>query len=108
MKVNYYRFPENTPIEDKIKEGCPVFLKNGARITSVMRSYDTLLEEKADMIDYAEDVISGITITEAKNLLRKYGGSAITEHIDRDGCLFETTPIQLKGNNSRHKYNVHL
>lgn len=103
MRINHYRFPEDTPSEDKLKEGCAVVLKNGCRIHA-----DTIPEDKADLVDYIDDTLSGITVTQAKSLLRKYGGAAVTEHIDRDGCLFETTPILLKGNNSRHRYNRHL
>jgi hypothetical protein len=49
-----------------------------------------------------------VSITGAKKLLKKNGGRAWTEHYERDGCLFETTPIELKGNNSQFKYNRHL
>ena len=31
-----------------------------------------------------------------------------TEHIERDGGVFEVTDITLNGNNSRFKYNRHL
>ena len=41
-------------------------------------------------------------------MLKTKGGSAWTEHYDRDGGLFEVTKIELTGNNSRFKYNVHL
>lgn len=103
MRINYYRFPENTSAEDKLKEGCAVVLKSGREIY-----VDAIPEDKAHLVDYIDDTISGITVTHAKSLLHKYGGTAVTEHIDRDGCCFETTPIQLKGNNSSHKYNRHL
>lgn len=33
---------------------------------------------------------------------------AWTEHYDRDGGMFEATPIELTGNNSHFKYNQHL
>ena len=56
----------------------------------------------------AEDTISGITITRAAELLKKFGGAAWTNHIERDGGVFEVTDITLGGNNSRHKYNRHL
>jgi len=59
-------------------------------------------------VEDAEDTVSGLTITAAKNLLRQFGGAAWTHHIERDGGVFETTAITLKGNNSRHKYNRHL
>ena len=49
-----------------------------------------------------------MSITEAKKLLKSLGGFAWTEHLERDGSLFETTEIKLEGNNSRFKYNRHL
>jgi hypothetical protein len=48
------------------------------------------------------------SIKRAKELLKQFGGFAWTEHIDRDGGCFQTTDIQLVGNNSTHKYNHHL
>lgn len=55
-----------------------------------------------------EEYETGISITTAKKLLKEKGGCAWTEHIDRDGCCFESSEIKLKGNNSRVKYNHHL
>ncbi len=80
MRLNWYKFPNDIAEEIKAAEG---------------------LQDE-------EDMIGGITVTRAKQLLRKYGGSAWTEHYDRDGGLFETTPITLAGNNSKFKYNRHL
>ena len=51
---------------------------------------------------------TGISLTLAKQLLKSRGGCAWTEHIDRDGCCFETSEIKLKGNNNKVKYNHHL
>lgn len=47
-------------------------------------------------------------ISTAKRLLKEKGGHAWTEHYERDGTLFETTDIKLKGNNSRFRYNRYL
>ena len=104
MRIIHYRFPENVSVEDRKKEGCAVVLKNGFKVLRGNTDY----EEKNDLVDYIEDTISGISITRAKELLRKYGGSAVMKHIDMDGCCLETTPILLKGNNSRYKYNRYL
>ena len=49
-----------------------------------------------------------VKISTAKQLHKAQGGKAWTEHYDRDGGLFETTPIRLAANNSAHHYNVHL
>lgn len=78
MRLNYYMFPKETPEQ--------VLIENGAD-------------------DY---VIGGCSVTTAKKLLKKYGGSAWTEHLERDGGCFEVTEIKLTGNNSRFKYNHHL
>ena len=65
--------------------------------------------------DIPDDVLSrnfpqeiDCSISIAKKLLKKFGGNAYTQHFDRDGGLFETTSVELKGNNSRFKYNRHL
>ena len=50
----------------------------------------------------------GISITEAKRLLKTKGGHAWTEHYERDGTMFESTSIKLNQDNSKHKYNRHL
>lgn len=49
-----------------------------------------------------------VSISTAKQLLKKEGGYAWTEHYERNGTLFEVTPITLTGNNSKFKYNRHL
>lgn len=80
MRLHYYRFPEGTP-------------------ASVLSQYDCSPDD---------DVISGCSVSYAKQMLKLYGGSAWTEHIDRDGGCFEVTEIRLGENNSRFKYNHHL
>ena len=79
MRLNYYRFPDDTN-KSILREWC----------------------------ECDEDTVGGISVTTAKKLLKQYGGTAWTEHIDRDGSLFEVTPIEIGGNNSRFKYNHHL
>ena len=79
MRIHYYRFPEGTP----------------ENITS---------EHGSD----EDGLVSGCSISHAKALLKQYGGAAWTDHFDRDGGFFESSPIVLKGNNSRVKYNRHL
>ena len=79
MRLNYYRFPDGT---DK----------------SILNEY----------CDENEDTMYGISVTTAKKMLKQYGGSAWTEHIDRSGSVFEVTDIVINGNNSRFRYNHHL
>ena len=79
MRLHYYQFPKGTP-KEIINEYC----------------------------EDGENTIEGCSITTAKKLLKQYGGIAWTDHIDRDGGLFEVTEIKLKGNNSKFRYNRHL
>ncbi len=89
MRLNYYRFPESMTNRECFDAGG-------------YGEYETYDER---MYYRQIDVCS---VTCAKSLLEKYGGHAWTEHIDRNGSVFEVTDIVLKGNNSRHKYNHHL
>ena len=80
MRINYYEFPEDTKPEILAEHGCT-----------------------------PEDrTIGGVSVTTAKKLLKAHGGIAWTDHLERDGGLFEVTPIKLTGNNSKFKYNRHL
>lgn len=103
MRINYYRFPDDADEQVMLDEGCSVILKNGNEFYP-----DTIPDDKRDLVDHIDHVIGGITVTAAKKLIKKYGGSAWTEHCERDGSLFDVTPIELDGNNSRFKYNHHL
>ena len=103
MRLHYYRFPEDSDPKVRLNEGCAVILKNGDTIYP-----ETIPDDKWPLIDHIDDTLSGISISAAKQLLKQYGGSAWTEHCDRDGSLFEVSEIKLQGNNSRFKYNRHL
>lgn len=103
MRINYYKFPEGTAEKILLENGCGVILKNGETIFP-----DSIPDDKRHLVDDIETVIEGCSVTFAKQMLRKYGGSAWTCHIERDGGCFETSAITLKGNNSRFKYNRHL
>ena len=105
MRLTYYRFPEGTPEDVLLSNGCGVILKTGDEF---FPSPAVIPDDKRPLVDCVNTVISGVSITTARKLMKQYGGCGWTAHIDRDGCVFETTPIQLKGNNSRHKYNRHL
>ncbi len=103
MRLHYYQFPENTPEETLLKEGCGVVLKSGSVIY-----VDSIPDAKRHLVERVDDCLGGLTITHVKNLLKQYGGHGWTEHCERDGGVFEVTEITLKGNNSRFKYNRHL
>lgn len=80
MRLNYYEFPATTKPDVLADHGCTP----------------------------ADRTLGGVSVTTAKKLLKAYGGTAWTEHIDRDGGCFEVTEIKLSGNNSKFKYNHHL
>ena len=103
MRLTYYRFPEDSDQMIRFQEGCAVILKTGSEIHP-----ETIPEDKWPLIDCISDILGPVSITRAKQLLRKYGGSAWTEHYERDGSLFEVSAISLSGNNSHFKYNRHL
>ena len=103
MRLTTYAFPPDTPEEIRVKHGCKVFLKSGGYIYP-----ESIPDDKRELVDYVGTLIEGCSVKTAKSLMWEFGGSASTQHIDRDGCVFEVTPVTLKGNNSRFKYNRHL
>lgn len=103
MRFNYYQFPKGTPESILLKNGCAVILKSGDEIYT-----DSIPNDKRDLVDHISDLIYVGRVTEVKRLMRMYGGCGFTQHCERDGSLFEVTPIELTGNNSRFKYNHHL
>ena len=103
MRIHYYRFPEDTPEDILLSAGCAVILKSGEEIYP-----ESIPDEERPFVDCIDRTVDGISLKRAKELLKEYGGSAWTEHYDRDGGLFETSEIKLKGNNSRVRYNRHL
>ena len=94
MRFNYYEFPETVDAHTRWINGALGINGYGSGENKVCTE--------------AEYIISGINISTAKKLLKKFGGCAWTEHCERDGTVFEVTEIKLKGNNSTHKYNIHL
>lgn len=90
MRLHHYRFPDSLTNEECF----------------AARNLSEAGESFCKDEDY--HLIEACSITIAKKFLKKYGGHAWTEHYDRDGGLFETSDIKLKGNNSRFKYNHHL
>ena len=119
MRLNYYRFPENTPEEVLLENECEIILKSGGTVIAdsipddILKSGGTVIadsipDDKRPLVDYVDDTLKGLSVKHVKQLLKKYGGYGWTEHCDRDGCVFETTDITIKGNNSKFKYNRHL
>lgn len=97
MRLNYYRFPEGTPDDVMIENGC--------------QETRCWLDDKTQEIrteTRLTDTIGGLTVTAVKQLIKKYGGTGWTEHLERDGGCFEVTQITLSGNNSRFTYNHHI
>lgn len=122
MRLHYYRFPKGIDDATRAANGAEDFENtceiNPARWNDLVNPSANCPHKNGETRGCrgcshlkcvkAEDIISGISITRAKELLINFGGSAWTSHIDRDGGVFETTEIKLKGNNSRPKYNRHL
>lgn len=102
MRLNYYRFPEGTPENILLENGCGVVLKDGREIY-----VDSIPDERRPLVDYINHAVS-CRVSWAKQMMKQYGGSGWTEHIDRGGRCFEVTEIKPQGNNSRFKYNHHL
>lgn len=99
MKITYYHFPE-MPIRERVLAYKQIV--EGKDITEISSDIpDDVLSR-----NFPQEIDCSISI--AKKLLKKFGGNAYTQHFDRDGGLFETTSVELKGNNSRFKYNRHL
>lgn len=101
MRITYYTFPEAMPVRERALITKQV-VEGRTDITEVP---DDISDEVLDN-NFPETIDTSISM--AKKLMKAYGGSACTCHFDRDGGLFETTEVTLKGNNSRHKYNRHL
>ena len=114
MRLNYYRFPETVDAQTRYQHGADPIGERGCTANpdgdcpGCPHHEGNWHDCPFATVEDAEDIISGIKITAAKALLRQFGGSAWTNHIERDGGVFETTQITLTGNNSRHKYNRHL
>ena len=103
MRIHYYSFPENTPEKTLLENGCAIVLKSEEEIYA-----ETIPDEHRNEVEYIDRTIAAISLKKAKELMKKYGGAAWTEHYDRSGTFFEATPIKLSGNNSKVKYNKHL
>lgn len=104
MRLNYYSFPEDAPVSVMVANGCEGICPDGRTVNwwnggSITDWTGIVVEDRT---------LGGISVTAAKDLLRCFGGTAWTEHIDRDGSCFEVSEIKLKGNNSKFKYNHHL
>ena len=112
MRINYYEFPQG--IDPHIRYQNGVCHKSGKCDTGRQNCRGcSICEDGWSECEHfictdAEVVVYGCSITHAKQLLRKFGGRAWTEHCERDGGVFEVTEITLKGNNSKFKYNRHL
>lgn len=112
MRISYYQFPKEVDAQTRFQNGASVLKgycdtgRDNCRGCTICE--DGWSECSHFICTEAEDTVAGCSITEAKRLLRKFGGAAWTEHCERDGSVFEVTNISLKGNNSSHKYNHHL
>ncbi len=115
MRLNYYRFPECVDAHtryingaDSLKAECFLGIKLGSKKCLSYEACGGCRSCSYFRSTNSEDTISGISVTRAKQLLKEFGGTAWTCHIDRDGGCFETSEIKINENNSRFKYNRHL
>ena len=113
MRLNYYQFPEGVDAQTRFLNGAGVVgggdCGQGRESCRGCELHDGFWSDCPHFIvNDAEYVLEGINVRFAKLLLRKFGGSAWTHHIDRDGGVFETSDIRLTGNNSKFTYNRHL
>ena len=97
MRISYYVFPDEMALRDCL-----------AAWLAAIGSEDNPDNYSDAVIERNFARTQMCKISTAKKLLKKYGGHAFTEHYERDGGLFEVTPIELVGNNSQFKYNRHL
>lgn len=124
MRLNSYCFPDDMVDGVRVHLGASF---DGGSCAKGHRCCDDCLSHR-DCIDFVSEVYNGVEIgvcanivfsgvescldglkvSTIKSLIRQHGGTGRTEHIDRDGCVFEVTPIVVGGNNSNHKYNRHL
>lgn len=102
VRLSYYKFPEDTPEPVLLQNGCGIVLTDGSVVYA-----DSIPSEKRPLVDRIDHTVS-CSVSWAKRALRQFGGTAWTEHLERDGGCFEVTEIKLTGNNSRFKYNRHL
>lgn len=105
MRINYYRFPEDMTDEERFNAYFEMLAWNPANDPEEIEWRKQRALDRGEKAPYELDCIK---VSTAKKMLKAYGGIAFTQHFERDGGLFETTEIKLKGNNSRFKYNRHL
>ena len=77
-EIIYYTFPDNTPEEVLLENGCRILLKDGSEIHS-----DSIPEDKRDSVLEIDRTIN-CSVSAAMQLTERYGGSWITEHIVSD------------------------
>ena len=105
MRINYYYFPDDMSPRQRYEAHKEIFGANedwNWRRVVTDDTPDELIDE------WYPPVLEGCTVTTAKKFLRKFGGTACTQHFERYGSLFETTPITAKGNNSFRIYSWQL
>ena len=112
MRLSYYVFPDDTPEEILLQNGCGVVVCSEEDINNedadTWTIYpESISEERRPQVRYINHEINR-NVSTIKKLMKTYGGYGYTMHIDRDGSVFETSEITLKGNNSKFKYNHHL
>lgn len=113
---NFYVFPEDMELTKEmiVEHGLEVeykYMYEGKEYTEYGYPRDLGWFDRgkeAGCYDFTASRMLEGKVSTIKKLMKMFGGHGFTEHYERDGGLFETTPILLKGNNTKIKYNRHL
>lgn len=118
-RLTYYQFPDDTPESILLQHGCGVVICSKEDCHKIgnedaMEDVDTwtiypdeISDERRPQVVYINHTIN-CSVSTAKKLIKQFGGSGWTYHMERDGTVFDATNIELKGNNSKFKYSRHL
>ncbi|MDR0920641.1 MAG: hypothetical protein LBM93_15545 [Oscillospiraceae bacterium] len=121
MKLNYYQFPDTVDEQTRADLGCMVLYETHCSEEETESCYRLHPTEEwrgepkklwncvscDKCVTSVGNNLGGLTITEVKKLMKKYGGCGYTTHADRDGSIQEYTDITL-GNNRKSYKNVSL
>lgn len=97
MRFNGYTFPADISDDIKVANGCKVHLKTGGTCTPCC---DVIPDDKRELIDSVESTVYGLTVSRVKELMKEYGGYGWSDFTERDGTVYSSTPIILKGRNT--------
>jgi len=90
MRITYYKLPQNLSAREQYR-----ILK--------AEGFTSLSEPPQNLTDDEILRVLGINhqckLSEAKRMIKKYGGSGFTEWFDKDGSFTDSTEVMLNGRN---------